>query len=299
MSFIFSFDIPRLNVDTNDEKTSFLTRLGINQIRGVMSHVHSAIHAYKKDLPNDGYMYPIEVINEPTVAAAESAFHIRDLLVNVDYTVAEQRTDLGLQFNYFKKRSVNDFLQYQRVQILYMLERYLSPDRNNATHPTLRVYILCGDGRLFTAFRQQMSLSNLLQKPHPPFSLHVDPSYNSLKNGHGIFLENIGADSLKVHDDLTLLRAHGIQDDQRIGTDGPLKMSASDYKHWLRNEHGPCTLAYFIEQRDKLALAISHSVTPHEPILARALKSEWNPYLASLKIESLRCRIPCFSFILL
>jgi len=68
-----------------------------------MSHVHSAIHSYKRRLPKEGYMYPINIIAEPTIESAESAFHIRSLLLNANYTVSEQITDLGLQYNYFQK----------------------------------------------------------------------------------------------------------------------------------------------------------------------------------------------------
>jgi len=99
----FLFYILRLNVDTGDERTSYLTRLAINQIRGVMSHVHSAIQSFKKRLPKETHIYPVNIIAEPTIQSAESAFHIRSLLLNVNYTVSDQVTDLGLQFNYFEK----------------------------------------------------------------------------------------------------------------------------------------------------------------------------------------------------
>jgi hypothetical protein len=101
-NIFFSF-ILRLNVDTGDERTSYLTRLGINQIRGIMSHVHSSIHSYRKRASKNTQIYPINVIAEPTIQAAESAFHIRSLLLDANYTVSEQVTDLGLQYNYFQK----------------------------------------------------------------------------------------------------------------------------------------------------------------------------------------------------
>jgi hypothetical protein len=68
-----------------------------------MSHVHSAIHAYKRSLPNDTEIYPINVIAEPSIESAESIFHVRNLLLHVNYTVSDQTTDLGIQFNYFQK----------------------------------------------------------------------------------------------------------------------------------------------------------------------------------------------------
>lgn len=100
--FSFFFYIPRLNVNTGEEKTSYLTRFGINQIRGIMSHVHSAIHSFKKKYSSNA-VYPINIICEPKLASAESAFHIRDLLLNANYNVAPQTTDLGLLFNYYDK----------------------------------------------------------------------------------------------------------------------------------------------------------------------------------------------------
>jgi hypothetical protein len=68
-----------------------------------MSHVHSAIQSYKRRLPNETQIYPINIISEPTIQSAESSFHIRNLLLHVNYTVSEQITDLGLQYNYFQK----------------------------------------------------------------------------------------------------------------------------------------------------------------------------------------------------
>ena len=39
-------------------------------------------------------------------------------------------------------------MQFQRVQILHMLRTYLSPDTSDATRPSLKIHILCGEGRL-------------------------------------------------------------------------------------------------------------------------------------------------------
>jgi hypothetical protein len=55
-------------------------------------------------LPEGMRTFPIKIVAEPTVHSAESAFHIRTLLTNNNFTVDEQITDLGLQFNYFQKR---------------------------------------------------------------------------------------------------------------------------------------------------------------------------------------------------
>ena len=178
--------------------------------------------------------------------------------------------------------SVDDFIAYQRVQILYILRHYLTPDKNNGTHPTLRIHILCGEGRLFTAFRQEIALSNLLLQPFPRFSTFTDPGYNALKHGNGFFFEAIGEDILRLHDVLTLVEARGIQDDQRIATEEALHMSKQELKYWFRSPSGPCTLSYFVENRDRLAVAIINSASFYQPHIARLLKTEWNPYLAGI-----------------
>ncbi len=92
-----------MNVDTGDDRTSYLTRLGVNQIRGIMSHIHAAIHAQMKQASKDTKIYPIKIVSDPTIQAAESAFHIRSLLLDGNYNVSEQITDLGLQYNYFQR----------------------------------------------------------------------------------------------------------------------------------------------------------------------------------------------------
>lgn len=173
-------------------------------------------------------------------------------------------------------------MEFQRVQILYMLRHYLTPDQNNATHPTLRVHILCGDGRLFTAFRQEMAVSNLLVQPYPRFSTFTDPGYNALKNGHGFFFEAIGDDTLQLHEMLTLIHARGIRDEQRVATDQALQMPRDEYKYWFRSPTGPCTLPYFLENKNRLAIAMISSATFYHQHIARVLKTEWNPYLAGI-----------------
>jgi hypothetical protein len=182
----------------------------------------------------------------------------------------------------FIKESLNDFIQYQRVQILYILRHYLTPDQNNATHPSLRVHILCGDGRLFTAFRQEMAVSNLLVQPYSRFSTFTDPGYNALKHGNGFFFEAIGDDVLKLHDVLTLAGARGIRDEQRVATDQALEMPNRELKYWFRSRSGPCTLSYFIENRNRLSMAVVNSASFYQQHIARLLRTEWNPYLAGI-----------------
>lgn len=265
-----------------------------------MSHVHSAINAYIQDFPT-GTLHSIKVIAEPTIQSAETAFHIRNLLLNVNYPVSEQITDLGIQFNYYQKSNnifvrisitifcsclfkgcVKEFVSFQRIQNLYILRQYFTPDENNATHPTLQVHILIGDGKLFTSFRQEMVLSRLLVEPIPRFSTMPDPGYNALKHGHGFFFEAIGEDSIRLYEELTLARARGIRDDQRIATEHSLRLPSRELRYWLRNPSGPCVLSYFVDNRDRLTLAVVDSGSMYHQHIARTIRSEWNPYLAGI-----------------
>lgn len=186
-------------------------------------------------------------------------------------------------FSFALAESFDDFLEYQRVQLLYILRHYLTPDQNNGTHPTLRTYILCGDGRLFTAFRQEMALGNLLLQPYPRFSTFTEPGFNALKHGNGFFFEAIGDDVLKLHEILTLTDARGIQDEQKVPTDDALFMPKNEMKSWFRNPTGPCTLSYFLENQDRLAGAVVSSASAYQNLISRLLRTEWNPYLAGMK----------------
>lgn len=92
-----------MNVDTGDEKTSYLTRVGINQVRVVVNQIHHVIHRYMSTLQSGTRVLPIRIINGPELASAESCFHVRSLLLSVDYNVTEQVTDIGIEFNYFQR----------------------------------------------------------------------------------------------------------------------------------------------------------------------------------------------------
>jgi len=71
-----------------------------------MGQVHQIIHDYMQKLPKETRILPVNIVSEPSIQSAESCFHVRSLLQSVDYTVSEQTTDLGIQFNYFQK-SIN------------------------------------------------------------------------------------------------------------------------------------------------------------------------------------------------
>ncbi|CAF0855023.1 unnamed protein product [Rotaria sordida] len=280
-----------LNVNTGDEKTSYLTRLGINQIRGIMSQIHNTIYSYQQRLSEQGHIFPVNIVADPTIQSAESCFHVRSLLLSVNYTVSEQVTDLGLQYNYFQKKSTSDLIDFQRVQVLYMLRHYLVPDQTDSTRPSLQVHILCGDGRLFTAFRQEMALNNLLIQPHQRFSTLTDPYYNALKHGNAFFFEAIGHDLLKLHDALDLLGSKGIPDEQKIATDQSLQLTALDLQNWFRSRTGPCTLSYFLANKERLALSVTNTGSFYQKYIAQLIKKEWHPYLAGLFIYSCRLQL--------
>jgi len=105
------------------------------------------------------------------------------------------------------------------------------------------------------------------------------------------YFEAIGADTLRLHEVLTLSRARGIRDDQKVGTDAPLQMPMEALRHWFRSPSGPCTLSYFVENSDALSLAVINSASYYQNHIARLLRREWNPYLAGLFIYSCRLQL--------
>jgi len=167
-----------------------------------------------------------------------------------------------------------------------MLRHYLGPDKTHPRHPSFQVHILCGDGRLFTSFRQEITMGNILTQSYPRFSAYADPGYNALKHGNGFFFEAIGADKMRLHDVLTLAEARNIQDDQRVATEHSLQLPSREFKYWLQSPSGPCTLSYFIENKDRLSLSIANTASLYQQQLAHLLKTEWNPYLAGIEIFS-------------
>ncbi|CAF3870675.1 unnamed protein product [Rotaria sp. Silwood1] len=184
-------------------------------------------------------------------------------------------------------------IDFQRVQALYMLRHYLIPDETDSKRPSLQVHILCGDGRLFTAFRQEMALNNLLIQPHQRFSTLSDPYYNALKHGNALFFEAIGHELLKLHNALDLLGSRNISDEQRIATDQPLQLTALDLQYWFRSRYGPCTLDYFLQNKETLSLSVTNTGSMYQKYIARIIRKEWNPYLAGSIIY-----ICCFYFLM-
>jgi hypothetical protein len=167
-----------------------------------------------------------------------------------------------------------------------MLQQYLKLDQDDSTRPSLQIHILCGDGRLFTAFRQELALNNILTQPYSRFSTQTDPGYNALKHGNAFFFEATGDDTIKSYDVLTLAGSRDIRDDQKVSTDLPLQMPMDEYKHWLRRRTGACSLAYFLDNKDRLSTSVVNSASFYRQHIARLLKQEWHPYLAGIKILS-------------
>ena len=167
-----------------------------------------------------------------------------------------------------------------------MLHQYLKPDQTDPARPSLQVHIICGDGRLFTAFRQEMSLSNILREPYPAFPRTTDPAYNALKHANAFLFESIGDDTLQLHEVLSLIQAKDIRDDQKIATEEAIRLPWEEYKHWFHTRSGPCSLSYFLDNRDHILRSIIHAAPFYRNHIAQLLKQEWNPYLAGIKILS-------------
>lgn len=182
-------------------------------------------------------------------------------------------------FSYIEE-SRSEFFDFQRVQILYMLRSYLAADTSSSTIPSLRVHILCGEGRLFTAFRQEMSLGGLLAQPHESFSIIMDPELNVLNHGESLYFEAIGPDIIRLHDSLSLLRSANIPEEQRLPTSDSLQLTSRDLKYWIRNRLSPCSLTYFMAHKERLSLSVLYSGPLFHKRIARLLRQEWYPYLA-------------------
>lgn len=255
------------------------------------------IREYRARLPKSFPLHPISVFSEATVEAAESCAHIRYLLEQVNLPVAEQVTDIGLQYNYFERcttcsdrtscetlsnhsDSHREFEQRQRAQTLYIADQYLSPDRDDKAQPSLRVNVLCGDGRMFTAFRQTMIMKKYIIPPIPRFSSNPALGHNVMKHGHFFLFETVGPDTIKLFETYGLTGAQGINDRYKTPTDASLSLPYHTYKEWLRNPEGPCLLSYFLRNRNSLSLKIVEQLGSHNSYVARILCEEWNPYLA-------------------
>lgn len=178
----------------------------------------------------------------------------------------------------------NEFIDAQRIQIIHMLNKYLSADTTDATRPSLKIHILCGEGRLFTAFRQETALAHLLIQPFQRFSMLTDPEHNALKHGNALFFEAVGDDLFKLYDAINLLGARNIPDEQKIATDQSLKLSARDLQYWYRTRNGPCTLSYFLGHKERLSVSVTNTGSFYQQHIARLLRKEWHPYLAGTVI---------------
>ena len=259
--------------------------------------IYDAIKECRAKLPRSFPVHPIGVFSEGTVEAAESCAHVRNLLEQVDLPVAEQITDVGLQYNYFERcttcstrnssdnlshhsDSHREFEQRQRAQTLYMAQQYLSSDRNDSTQPSLRINVLCGDGRMFTAFRQTLILKNYIIPPIPRYSSNPALGHNALKHGNFFLFETVGADTIKTFETHTLAGARIISDRFKVATDIPLSLPHLSYKDWLQNPQGPCLLSYFLHNKKALAATMVAQMGYAKAQIEVVLYEEWNPYLA-------------------
>ena len=161
-----------------------------------------------------------------------------------------------------------------------MLRRYLSPEKNNATQPTLQVHILCGDGRLFTAFRQELYLKQFLEEPIPRFLPAIQVGHNSLKHGNMYLFHSTGSSHIQLAETFTLTSARDIRDEFKIPTDSALRIPSREMIHWLRSPSGPCTLSYYMQHKNQLIMVVSQPSSMYHNHLARLIAQEWHPYLA-------------------
>lgn len=84
-----------------------MARVGINQLRGTAWNMHNYLKDFKNKLPEGANIQPISCVAEPTIHAAETCFHLLDILASVNHTVGQIRTDLALQTNYFGARKIH------------------------------------------------------------------------------------------------------------------------------------------------------------------------------------------------
>lgn len=93
-----------MNVETGDDRTSHLSRVGVHQIQGTTTVMLDILHRYRRRSYEGLFVHPVTFAHEPSIHAAESCAHIRQYLSNIQLNVTEQVTDVGLQYNYFHKR---------------------------------------------------------------------------------------------------------------------------------------------------------------------------------------------------
>ncbi|CAF0888301.1 unnamed protein product [Adineta ricciae] len=254
--------------------------------------VDNTILAFKKrDLRNDARVLPIRIINGPEMASAESCFHVRSLLLSVDYNVTEQVTDIGIEFNYFQRSGTFDFFEYQRMQAHYMFDRYFRATRVEPERPSFEVYIFCGDGRYFSGFRHELTDQRILSVA----ALHV-PRYTGindagLEHASALFFEVLGSDSITLHDILTVQKARGISEHQRMVTKASIGLSLNDVNTWVNDKNGPCSLKYLIDNMADVSLQLTAGSTVAQERVAAVLQDEWNPYLAGMLIYTCRLKL--------
>jgi hypothetical protein len=176
--------------------------------------------------------------------------------------------------------SPKDFEYRQRAQTLYIARRYLTPDRTDTTRPSLRITVLCGDGRMFSAFRQALIMHHYISPPVPRFSSNPTPGHNDMKNANFFLCEAIGTDTIKMSETQTLSSARFIADQYKAVTDNSVSLSHRVYRDWLRNPEGPCLLSYFERNRDVLLKKIIEDMMVFNTYAKRILASEWSPYIA-------------------
>ncbi|UJR37134.1 hypothetical protein I4U23_029838 [Adineta vaga] len=243
-----------------------------------------------EDLPKNARVLPISVVNDPILASAETCSHVRSLLLTGEYNLSEQMTDIGLEFNYFQRKS-RDFNIYQRMQEHYAFERYFRADQMEPKRPSFQVHVLCGEGRFFSGLRQSFIELNLLSRPLPEGIPLTGRLGNGLSHAEALFFEAIGSDTLKLHKSLVIDRARDLPDKQSVSTRSSLIIPIPEVLAWIRDRNGPCTLKHFLKNKNHLSQQISIGSTYYHHKLVNVLKEEWNPYLAGMFIYACRLQL--------
>ena len=157
-------------------------------------------------------------------------------------------------------------------------------DRDQSTQATIRIVIFCGDGRFFTGLRQELLTREFLDPPMPRFAPEIEHGENYLKHGSFYLLEAVGPNYVRFHETFNLISSREIHDDLKIPTQVPLRFTNREYRYWLRSPTGPCTMHFYMHNKDRLIRMISQETTPYVGNLIRALSLEWFPYLAGMCI---------------
>lgn len=153
-------------------------------------------------------------------------------------------------------------------------------DREHPDRPSVKIIVLCGDGRFFRALRDELLERNYFNDPIPRMMPEDAPGQIPLKHGSFYLIESIGANNIQLHQTYSIISSRNLRDELKIPTDIGLSLTTREMKHWFRSPHGPCAMQFFTENQRQLTTRLGHTTTAYSTNLIRLLNYEWNPYLA-------------------